>query len=807
MQILLAIFTIAAGLLYLEVFATRVLAIAIGSRYVFHTIAIAMLGMGAASAMVSLVREVDTHRGLRIATFASLAAGLGALLLFVGTAIYCGSNALRLDAFVGKQGDYIEMSLGMDRIGMLVIGLLMLIPYGAVGTVLAVVFRIAPPRLASRWYGVDLIGACTGAFLAIFALDQWSFGVSAIAACMLPAIAAILFASATGQRKVVRLASGGVVALCLLIGVASSFDGLEPRPPLSAMARTWQSGGGAREVWSTWTSYGRIAALRVQKGFEESTLMAHGRGEGHARIVEPGEELAPKPLRLLYASKAAITACEPERVLVLFAGAGADMRIIDALTGGRAELIRGVELIEEVFAWPARQPSTGLGEFLARPHIDLVAAEAREYLARDDSRYDCILVSWFGASLGYFTGVNSNATSSVYTVEGMTEILRHLEPDGQLTVLNGDKAQLLLAVVPALRAIGVDEPGGSVAILSQLDESTDYEHSIYDWLVVKPSGFSSADLAAFGETVPRRIIDFAGPHSEEFHHALLRDPAPMIGRVVAEHGTDISPATDDRPFADNLVPAQALLSTRFWLGDVEGIPQAIGLQWLRDRGQMLTTLGFIGLSVLLILGPVGVLRGRRIDWPDGAVNDLVYFSSVGAGFMLIEIGMIQKLRLLVGHPGHTIAVVLASILLFTGVGSLVSRTTFVRGWASFRSMAAVVVVATIAVTWLFEASAGTLVGLPYGWKLFIAFLLPAIPCIPMGHLFPQGLAALRGGPLVPWAIAVNALTGTIMTGLGIFLGKHIGFRSVILLGCACYVLVVLISHRHREEGVRAAQSE
>src|SRR5262249_54981128 len=50
----------------------------------------------------------------------------------------------------------------------------------------------------------------------------------------------------------------------------------------------------------------------------------------------------------------------------------------------------------------------------------------------------------------------------------------------------------------------------------------------------------------------------------------------------------------------------------------------------------------------------------------------VYFLLTGFGFMSVEIGVIQRLSLFLGHPVYGLAVGLFAIILSTGVGSLVS---------------------------------------------------------------------------------------------------------------------------------------
>ena len=74
---------------------------------------------------------------------------------------------------------------------------------------------------------------------------------------------------------------------------------------------------------------------------------------------------------------------------------------------------------------------------------------------------------------------------------------------------------------------------------------------------------------------------------------------------------------------------------------------------------------------LFVVGPLLVsgseLRGS--PWP----RWLAYFGMLGAGFMLIEVALLQRFVLLLGHPVYSLTVTLFSVLLGTGIGSLISR--------------------------------------------------------------------------------------------------------------------------------------
>ena len=95
------------------------------------------------------------------------------------------------------------------------------------------------------------------------------------------------------------------------------------------------------------------------------------------------------------------------------------------------------------------------------------------------------------------------------------------------------------------------------------------------------------------------------------------------------------------------------------------------------------------LVVLFILGPMA-LSGRQFlgsGWPAW----LLYFGLLGAGFMLVEVALLQRFVLLLGHPvyslhGHSVFTVCwARVSGATSVDGLQTRTS--AGARSSRSAA------------------------------------------------------------------------------------------------------------------------
>ena len=74
---------------------------------------------------------------------------------------------------------------------------------------------------------------------------------------------------------------------------------------------------------------------------------------------------------------------------------------------------------------------------------------------------------------------------------------------------------------------------------------------------------------------------------------------------------------------------------------------------------------------LFVVGPLA-LTARSALAP-GWLKWLAYFACLGAAFMLIEVALLQRFVLLLGHPVYSLTVTLFSLLLGTSIGAAWSR--------------------------------------------------------------------------------------------------------------------------------------
>ena len=285
------------------------------------------------------------------------------------------------------------------------------------------------------------------------------------------------------------------------------------------------------------------------------------------------------------------------------------------------------------------------------------------------------------------------------------------------------------------------------------------------------------------------------------------DNDPIIRRLVVDRDRaatyasfpfDMEPTTDDRPFYFFLRA----------LGD-----KPAGADVLVLRKSIFTI--FVLIATFLVIPLVVLLRRRRAE--GAGAGDLaapsVYFALLGLGFMLVEMKLLQQSVLIVGNPTLSLAAVLASLLLSTGLGALFSEKISKsperrkRGGLVF----AVLLVALLVALGSSEAIATRLT----------AFALPVrtaglvLVIAPLGFLLgcplPIGMSTLRGERgLLAWSWGINGMFGVAGTAVATYVAIHYGLARAFLLGASCYVvaaLVFLFALTKRSEPVVAAVAD
>ena len=436
------------------------------------------------------------------------------------------------------------------------------------------------------------------------------------------------------------------------------------------------------------------------------------------------------------------------------------------------------------------------GHIYDRPDVKIYVDDARGFIARSNERYDLIqaavIDTWAATSSGAF----ALSENSLYTQEAFLTYFDHLTPNGVLSMSRwyfeeqpAEALRLISLGLAAWERAGVDDPSQHIAVVVNFDNYLSPEAMAT--VMLKRSPFTPQEVAAMQREAKRLNFDLLyAPGLTDLPStpvtALIQ--APNRKTFIANYPLDISPSTDDRPFFFSLVRFGDTLRPGWEISGVHLFSrQAIEvLGWLL----MIT----LALALVFVLGPLAFVWRRRQNRPTrlrAQTPRLIYFACLGIGFMLVEIPVVQRLSVYLGHPIYAMVVVLFVLLLFSGLGSL-TTARFAPDQAPEiirRVLLALGIIGLAHVLLLSRVLVAT-----QAWTLLPRILSSIVLLAPlgfvMGQAYPLGLKWVnaQSPEVIPWMWAVNGSTSVVGSVLSVIVAIHAGFRIALLAGLLAYGL-------------------
>jgi hypothetical protein len=199
------------------------------------------------------------------------------------------------------------------------------------------------------------------------------------------------------------------------------------------------------------------------------------------------------------------------------------------------------------------------------------------------------------------------------------------------------------------------------------------------------------------------------------------------------------------------------------------------------------------LAALTIFLPLQLHSGKAVRAVPHRFRYMTYFSMLGMGFMLIEISMIQRLTVFLGHPTSSFVLVLTTLLLSSGAGSFVSGR-FPATRRTLLSMLGAVVAITLAYALFLYEQFIDLMALSTAARFALAIPVIALPGFYMGMAFPVAVQIVRRQhpAFVPWGWGVNGAFSVLASIVAIVLSLNVGLKATLLSGVACYAIAFAI---------------
>jgi SAM-dependent methyltransferase len=781
------LFLLSAATLLLELSLTRILSVQLWYHFGFLVVSTALLGFGAAGALLSAsprLRETKRLDGALSLLASALAAAIG--LAWITT------RKLPFDPF-SLLGDARQFLFGP------LFELLWALPFFAAGLAIALLLSRAGPQV-NRLYGADLCGAALGCALLPLVMPQVG-GPGSLAVCAALALAAAaLFAGPARTRVLLAALAAASLGLAPLVERALPVQvTTNKRPPQNPLWQRWntlsfvqvvevpEEPGGAPAERSLIIDGGTAATgmWDLRRGLDHHFAHTRGRDEVDTGIAWPLKQ-AP-------------------RVLVIGSGGGGDL--LTALRDGSQRAV-GVEvnpLIVEVGRSVMKEWWGGLFD---RPEVELVEDEARSYVRRSSERFDAIVSTHTISNAAVASGALGLAENFVLTREAFVDWLGHLAPSGIL-YFTRPEAQLLrltATVREAFDATGREHPERSVLIFRRpmtpaMRARFGERGTFVAGLLAKDGPFTEEEVREINRRLrvgdrsysgrmlgPTEILysPFSPGFDPRYEEVLTTRDLPAFYR---SNTSAIEPVTDDRPFFNQHVrwSSLGLAALRDVLGQGRGARMA-----LEDRPVVEVTLLFLLaqttlLAALLLLWPLR--RFSRTGLPlSRTLPVMAYFAALGLGFIFVELALLQRYTLYLGQPVVALTVVLAALLLSSGLGSILSAR-FADARAALLKAIPLLLVVLAATSFGTRALLASTLGLPFAARCALACLSLFPLGLLLGVPFSTGLRAIQpeGPALAAWAWGVNGFATVLGTVLAILCGMTLGFDRTLLLAGAVYL--------------------
>lgn len=746
--------------LVLELSLTRIFSVVFYYHFAFLAISIALFGLGAGGVLSYVLAARGENVFDRLGTLAAITSVLTVLSITIVLTRTDLSNATLILIYFSSAA-----------------------PFVFAGSIVSAAISETIERV-HRVYFFDLIGAAGGCLLLVPLLNGVGGPNTVLAA-------AVLFASSSAVWfNIAGRAWGRVTAVALALLLVGLVVVNQKYHLIDVKFAKGHALKGEERVW--WNSFSRIALGPDSSGMETIFIDADAStGIANFDFDHLTEE---QKHDLFYQGPGFPYQIRPAaKSLIIGPGGGWD--VARALAAGSKD-ITGVEINPIIATTIMRQqyPQYSRGLYL-RPEVRIVVEDGRSFVRRTPEKYQVLQATLVDTWASTAAGAFALSENNLYTTDAFYDYLSHLTDDGILAFTRWgfdpprESLRLISLARVALERLGERDYKQHVMVVREGGQQELAGWGARDTVVISRKPFTAEDcVRARAALAPSRMTAVYLPDQQTpnpFTELLTTSDAESFFR---RYQYNVSPVPDDRPFFFYTVQPQDILSfiSNPTASADYKINRAVPLLFGVVAVSLLATL------VILVLPPL--VLGSRLPRERGVLAFLWYFVCIGAGYILIQVALIQKFVLLLGQPTYALTVIIFSMLISSGIGSYASRS-IIKGrdaWLTGVIAAVVALVVSVGIVAPLFTQAAIAWALPV--KLIATALLIAPAGFVMGMPFPTGLSRLeRDHPAsVRWAWALNAASSVLGSAGAIFLAIYLGLQQTLFAGALMYVLSLVV---------------
>lgn len=774
---------VSLAVLLIEISYTRVFSFKLFYYYVYLVIGLAMLGLSAGAVLVAVSRRLRCLSTDAI-LFWSMAVGSAATI--VGYAVVA---TVRIDTLsiwkYGTTGSASNMAL------ILVVCLCVFLSFLGPGVAVATLFSRETKAIGGLYFA-DLAGATLACATVVLAVSR----LGAPATIMLAA--AVLAAGAVWVAVRIRILLAVAAGLVLTAAVVfTAAPGLLPTQRIDASKPFVTPSDPA--IASSWGSVFRVDLAKAP-GSPNVLNLYHDGTLGAAIYRWSGKRSFLSVYDFPHDSRSipfSVLGTAPTHEAVI--GAAGGHEVLASLYYGTKH-VDAVELNPVTVDLVRNQFAAFDGHLAQNPAVSYLNEDGRSYLARSSQPDDLI---WYPAPDSYaatnsaLASANVLSESYLYTTNAVVANLQHLTNRGIFVAQFGEDdnvhdlrtTRFVATARQALSQLGVTDPTDHIMVaetqvhfLGAIPLST---------IVVSRTPFTPAAVSSFlaaVQRVPDTTILYApgAVATPNPINSVVTVSNAQLGGFYRAFPYNVTPTTDNDPYFWHFARFGSVIS--HYTSSLNSLDRedAVG-----ERVLLL----LLGLSVIVaaafLLLPFVRIRETWSRMPSKRWSS-TFFAGVGLGFIFFEITLMQLLNLFLGFPTYALTVTLAALLLFTGIGALLSRRIVRPRRAIPRLFGAVVILGLFYLFGLTPLTNALLI-IPLAIRIVITFVVLAPLGLCFGMFMPLGLRQVSGDgeagrAYVAWGWAVNGFAAVVGSALATILSMAFGFDVVLGLGVAAYAI-------------------
>ena len=787
-ELRLALFLTALCTLLSEILLTRLLSVVMWYHFTFAVLSIALLGIAAGS--MHCFRWYPRKGADQ--TFADVAS-LAFCLFGVATAMPVVLMTTWVDT------PTFSMHGGLL---LLVYFIVCAAPFYASGFITALIFRYGTGQI-SGLYAIDMLAGALGCLLALPFLEQLGGVGSLLAVSVVLAGAGVLLGIRAGSGRRIGLA---VVAACVL-GAMLFMQMTTSRVDLRTVKLSLREEH-RKIIDVKWNSHSRLAVLDYfnpddpsgypflswglsdrYKGWLPRQYLITIDGASETPITELGPDIKRHEYLAWDVTSLPYHLRPGAKTLVIGAGGGRDL--LTSLYFGSKD-VTGVELNQGIVDWVKGRYADFAGKLYDRPDVHLHVDDGRNFTRSSKDRFEVLQISMIDTFAATAAGAYTLSENNLYTAEAFDEYLAHLTENGILSINRFflEPPQQTLRIVTlareALARRGIKDAAAHIIVVRR-------NHPLGNngLVMTKLTPFTKEEVDTVRKLCDEKAFEpiaLPGVALSNPFTDYLKEPEPE--KFYQIYAFDVRPPNDDRPFFFNTSKIAALL---------ESFSLRTGMEEMRRYNFDAVFILFILLLLAIVALLLFVLVPLRLAWKAGGpaplpLGPLTYFVWVGLGFILIEVVLIQRYNLYLGHPVYSLAVILVSVLAFSGVGSAITGLVPDKHLKSFLALACTLAIGMAiglqwAWPWFLEQTLG--LALPTRIGLAVVSLIPVGLVLGMPYPTALRLVSKRHADKLPWIWAVNGAASVLGSILAFAMAMAVGFQTVMVIGAICYAAALM----------------